>query len=167
MKLLKFIVGLVLCTSVILADTASGTGTAAGSTTPISLLSTGSKVNFIQIANSSAANILVKLFDIPSTSLTWTNAAWTNRVATTGYTTNVYTDIAGNSYTNVYPSVSYSASTVTASTNNYPVVMTIAIPANTTYSLSPVNPINLNFGLGATNSAGTNVTYTIGYSPAQ
>lgn len=113
-------------------------------------------------AGGSAATI--RLFDAPSTALTYSVGAYTNYTPTvyTNTTAN-YTDILGNAVTNSYKYITNIATTVNAATPSFRTIGVYVIPANETVTINydTVNPFTL--GVLATNNAAC--TITLQYQP--
>lgn len=129
-----------------------------------SILATGSSIFKITVANPSAAVATVTFRDAPATSQTYVIGAYSNQVLTVTSYTNVFTNILGTVQTTIYTNILRSTLTAVAqTTNDYPIILSLVIPAGTTYNFEPVNP-HLAFQgiLGVTT---TNVTATIEYAP--
>lgn len=139
--------------------TVTGTYTSAGTN---SLLSVSGMGKSIVIANSSAAASVVKLFNAPSTDLTYTLAAYTNTTSYTTNLTNVYTTTTGISQTNIKSGVLViNQQQVAASTNNYDVIATFTVPANNTLTYTwGGNGVRFGNGVLVTNSTNANITFT-------
>lgn len=149
------------------ADTASGTGTNnAGRVT--SVFTNGAYITSINIANANGAATVVTLFDTPFApgviSSSANGPAWTNSVSFTNFTPTAiarrteYTDVLGNTATNVITVVT-NIPTVLAlgSTNNYRSLGVFSVPAATTTTLDlSANPLLVVFGLSFTNLSGSN-----------
>lgn len=111
-------------------------------------------------ANNSTNAINLYLYDAPSTNLTYTNAAYT--ITTLSAAVNViktYTNFYGrtNSWTNYV--MTNITTVVAASTNNYLLISSLAVPAGTTVTYTPAQSVPVNRGILATNS-NTNITIT-------
>lgn len=164
---LNLVAAVVLCFAITsLADVQSGTGTnSAGRVT--SVFTNGAYITSINIANANGAASVITLFDTPfapGVGSSTTGPAWTNAVAFTNYTPTTiarrieYTDILGNTATNVI-TVTTNIATVLSlgSTNQYRTLGTFAVPAGTTTTLDlSANPALVVFGLSFTNLSGSN-----------
>ncbi len=168
----KFLLNLVAVTVLVLglataqADVASTTGTNnAGRVS--SVFTNGAYITSISIANGNGAATVVTLFDTPfapGVGSAATGPGWTNSVAFTNYSLSVsnsrttYTDILGNTATNVITVVVSTPTTMAlGSTNLYRALGTYAVGAGTTTTLDlSANPLAVVYGLSFTNLTGTN-----------
>lgn len=119
----------------------------------------------VQVANATGVTATVSLVDAPSTVLTNVVGSFTLPLT---YATNIvstFTNVNGvvTSITNA--AVFTASTTVAQSTNNYPFLNTLVIPANSTVVWSPINGAYVQRGLTATNNAV--VTLTTSYAPVQ
>ena len=144
------------------AATASASYTSASTN---SLLSVGGTATQIVLANSAASAATVTIYDAPSTDLTYVLAAYTNTVSFTTNITDVITTATGRSQTNVYSNVLWtSRAVVSASTNSYPVLLSVQVPAGGNYTYTPSSP-GLRFIQGMAIVTTTNCAPTVTYVP--
>lgn len=118
-------------------------------------------ISQIVIANASpTATVVVRLIDAPATTLTYTNAggAWTNHVRSIISFTNVYTDILGNSVTNIYQTVTNTVSAALAATNSYRTIGTWTVSSNSTVTIPYSTPNVFGLGILATNNGAASIT---------
>ena len=117
------------------------------------------RVNQITVANNTAAALTLLLIDAPSTGFTYTNASYSS-LSISGPTNLVttYTNFFGvvESWTNKV--IGYATNTVAASTNNYPYVLNLVVPANTTQIFTPDGVVQFMRGVLVTNSTNANIT---------
>lgn len=120
-------------------------------------------ISSVVVQNSTATNGTVYLFDSPRAVLLWTNSAYTSRVTTIGNLTNTYTNVFGTIETNRYTNVIIGGFVTNAgATNAYRSLASIPVPANSSVTYTPEEPLIATFGLTMTNIP--NVTVTVTYS---
>jgi len=123
---------------------------------------TGVALTTITFANTNAATALnITLIDNNATNQLYSISQYTNRTATKVSVTNVWTDINGVSNTNISDALSYTDNTVAAYNGNYSRVLTLFVPAATTYTYTPATPLFFGRGVLITNDASVNITATV------
>lgn len=129
-----------------------------------SILTNGSRIQNVTIANVGNVAATVALFDAPSTNATYVLLAYTNSLS---YATNILstnTTFAGFLQTNTNSGIYTYFNTVTQSTNNYRNFSTVVVPANTTVTNAPIGGYISTWGLLSTNNSVTNIiTITVNY----
>lgn len=126
---------------------------------PTSIIQGGCKTSQIIIANTNTtANSMFYFFDSPTNVITYTNAAYTNITQSVGQVTNIYTNYFNVPTTNVFAGAILTTNTVIANTNNYPLMLNVLVPSNTTMTVDFVQKFT--FGVTVTNQAGGNITVT-------
>lgn len=140
------------------SSTITGAGTNSFLTIPV-------KIQQILAINTGTQAVTLTFIDAASTNLTFTNASYTTYVPTVSWFTNMYTNTLGLGLTvsNAYQVVSNVSTTVAASTNNYPVLLSILVPTNTPVTYAPIGGITANRGILLTNK--DSVTISVDYRP--
>lgn len=161
------VIGALLFASQSFGATATVTVSAAATTN--SLLSVGSRVTQVVMANAGTNATVLALLDAPSTLTTYTNGAYTNWSTISTNITQVYTTPSGVSQTNTLTGVYQVSTAVAAATNNYPPSLLYVIPASSTVTFTPQgNGMLFMRGTLLTNGApGGNLTVTLTYYPQQ
>lgn len=123
-------------------------------------------ITSIQFVNNATNVVTVGLFNAPTNVLTYVIGAYTNSVITTGTTITTFTNYYGIVQHSTNSTMTTAAGPVAQTTNNYPKMLTYAIPASTTVNLPLTPGMVFLSGLAATNSA-TNIVLTINYAPVR
>lgn len=131
-----------------------------------SILQRGVGVQQILFSNAATNAITITFTDCPTNVATYVVAAYTNNVLTLGNVTTVQTNITGTLQTNVVSTLTSTLTPVTQSTNNFRTVLVQTVPASSTVTYTPPQPLPVGFGLAASTSA-TNVVATITYLPTR
>lgn len=117
----------------------------------------------IEVINNGGSTVTVRIYDAPSTNVTWTNSQYS---VPTSYTTNlvtVFTNYNGILTTNTNTVLYTVNTTVSAAPVNYRLLKSFTIAAGASSTWTPVNGVYLSYGLMATNNV-TNTTYNYTYS---
>lgn len=119
-----------------------------------------SSITFANGTSTDAAS--VTLYDAPSTNLTYTLSSYTNNtISSTITNTTVWTNYFGVSQTNSFLMRTNTTSVVSASTNTYPVILAVNVPASgqSTFTFSPAREVNM----GILAVGNTNFTAVVDY----
>lgn len=123
---------------------------------------TGVALTSITFANTNAATALnITLIDNNATNQLYSISQYTNRIA---YKTNIvssWTDINGVTTVMTNDAMAYIDNTVAAYNGNYSRVLTLFVPAATTYTYTPATPLFFGRGVLITNDASVNITATV------
>ena len=162
MKKLFLILSLIAAISVNAATSSTSLSGAATN----SVLTTGARISSLTIANAGTNTLTLKIFDAPSTSLTYTIAAWAYLSNYTGNATSTVVTSTGTTNSYIYTNVLlWTSVTNAATTNSYATAGTFTVPAGETLVVPYTQGLNLYQGLLMTNNApGDTATVTISYS---
>jgi hypothetical protein len=122
----------------------------------------GTSLGYLQLIDTSGTNQTIVVYDNDSS--TSTNRIRPAYTATTQYTTNivrVFTNFAGVLQTNTTAQIAWATSTVAATTNEAARVITLAVPANSSTTFAPTQPLGMTWGfqIKTTGTAAYNATY--------
>lgn len=120
-------------------------------------------ITLLTIANPNTSAVAVRLFDSPTTNISFVAAAYTNITRSVVSITNIYTDPLGASVTNIYNGVTNTQSTVAQATVGYRTIGFFNVSSNSTYSIPYSSPDIFNLGLTITNNGG--ITISVDYLP--
>lgn len=137
----------------------------------VNLLSVPGVITYMTVTGTSNT-VNLQFYDASGTNIYYTNDAFTYRYWVSASVTNIYTDILGNSETNVYNAYTNTLATNSAATTAYPLVFTLSnVTSNNTATYTPVTPISFWRGLALTNASSGNSTggasVTITYIPGK
>ena len=139
------------------------TQSAAGSA---SILTNGCEIFSLTCVNATGSAITVRFVDNNTTNLVWTNTSYTVPYT---YSTNLVTILTNNYLGNVTSTntntVLVTTSTTVAANTNIPfaTLAVISIPANSSTTYRPVNPLNAWRGVAVTNSGAVDIS--VEYAP--
>jgi hypothetical protein len=111
----------------------------------------GNLVSITVINTNTTANLTISFYDSPSTNINYTNAAYTNYIMVTSTTNEIYTNVVGRLNTNTYSVSTITNQTVSANTNNFPLITTIVVPTNST-AVWPASGTRFVRGITSTNN---------------
>lgn len=120
-------------------------------------------ITLLTIANSTTAAVAVRLFDSPTTNITFVTVPYTNITRSVVSITNIYTDPLGALVTNIYNGVTNTQATVAQATNSYRTIGFFNVSSNSTYSIPYASPDIFNLGLTLTNNGA--LTISVDYLP--
>lgn len=168
-KLLTLFVGLVLCAQAFALDTLTATvvSTTVGRYgVAQSLASTGGTIQSITLNNTTNTAIVVGIFSIPGTNLVIATGAYTNHYQYSTNLTTSYTDLLGNTVAATNAVLVTGTQAVATNVFWYPKLLSVTVPASSTYTFTPVTPLPAPNGLGVTNGFAA-IEYTVLWNPAQ
>ncbi len=125
---------------------------------PTSLLSTGGLINEIIIANDTAAELAITLYDSPVASIDYTTPGYNTRISSVVMITNILITITGVTNTTIYPALQTVDTVIAGSTLQYPPVVSLKIPASGTVSWVPIGGFNATLGITSVNDQDATVT---------
>lgn len=138
MKLFKYTKSLITIIGVCMSMVACKQ-TAQAATTNFVVTANATNIVFDQGVNISSVKLItgantgspsITFYDNNTNSITYTNAAYTNYTTVNTNVTSIITNSQGFLQTNIYPGQWTYASSVAANTNNLPVILSLAAPAN-------------------------------------
>lgn len=120
-------------------------------------------IKSITLANSTSTGAAtITLYDAPSTNLTYALSSYTNNTTSSVVTNKTrWTNYFGAYQTNSFLMVTNTTTVVAASTNLYPTLLSVSVPAGNTYTYTYADGIEALRGVLAT--ANTNSVITIEY----
>lgn len=123
-------------------------------------LAGGATVSDIVVTTPANNAATIVFFDAPTTATTYTNQEYTTRSVSSGLVTNTYVNYIGATNTVIYTALTQTTVTNAASTNLWPIMLSVTVPTNTTTTLS--GDWKFVSGITSTNSgaATVSITYT-------
>ena len=117
-------------------------------TSAVANLSTnGVSITSFSVTDTSAAQNIVLLYDNEAASTNRTYAAYSVVTVSSTLITNIFTNFAGVSQTNITPVLTSATSVIPLATIQARRVLTLAVPASGTVTITPVDPLGTTFGL--------------------
>lgn len=161
----KLFVASLLIAAVISVNAASTSTTVATTTCSnlVTLIRGPGTISSITFQSPSASVGSAQLYDSSTTALTYTNAAYTTVSAYATNLVSLWTNYYGrtNYVTNIV--LMQLTNTVAASTNYFPLLLTMSAGTNTAVTYSGLN-MNFQSGLAVTNTGAGTIQVTVGYT---
>lgn len=160
----KFLITLAMVAGILAQAATTSTSMTAAATN--SVVTTGARITLLTLANAGTNTLTVKLFDAPSTNLTYALGEWSYYSNYLGNVTNTFTNAMGIITNAIYTNVMLSTSiTNAATTNSFATLGTVVVPAGETIVVPYTSGLQTYRGLLITNSApGGTAVFTVTYS---